>query len=308
LEINENKKCREKVVINIRRYRSSDTDLLVDVFNAIESSYALPKNQLTRRLSDHEQAGGMTWIMVSDGELIGYATLSPVPALDGLFELGGGIRPAERRKGFGSRLLKHILNELRNGAVHQISYAVGSIESPVALFLSRNGFQVEHEEWRMDIDELSEIKPVNSLERNRLESFPRVQAIKMFRELYESSFAKLPWYQPYLSDAEVSAEMEDDDSLLFLVERGSPVGFIWFRWPEPKTAELEPIGIIRSRQGEGLGRYLLKSGLMRAAEQGAERVTIGVWSDNESAIHLYQDFGFRHDRTLTYLAYNVRSR
>ena len=102
--------------------------------------------------------------------------------------------------------------------------------------------------------------------------------------------------------------MEDDDSLIFLLERETPVGFIWLRWPEPKMAELEPLGVVQSHQGRGLGRFLLKNGLRMAAEQGADKITIGVWSENDPAIQLYLDLGFRHVRTLTYLAYYVSSR
>ncbi len=292
----------------VRRYQSSDAGALVDVYNVLETGEVLSDNQLARRLSIHEYAGGKTWILVVDGQIKGYATLAPVPALKGLFDLGGGIAPANRRRGLGSHLLKHIIKEPGSGDVHQITYAVDSLESHVARFLQRNGFQVEHEEWRMDMDDLSELGPVFAPDGYRLQSYQRSLAIKRFRELYESSFTNLAWYQPYLSDDEVSADMEDDDSITFLMEGEMPVGFIWLRWPEPKTAEIEPLGVVESHQGRGLGRFLLGNGLRMAADQGTDKVTIGVWSENYPAIQLYRGLGFRHVRTLTYLAYNVSSR
>ena len=160
----------------------------------------------------------------------------------------------------------------------------------------------------MDKDNLSELRPIPTLDGYLLKSYRRSTAIKRFRELYESSFAGLVWYQPYLSDAEVTSEMEDDDSIIFLLEHGVPVGFIWLRWPETMTAEIEPVGIVESRQGRGLGRYLVENALRVAADQGADRVTIGVWSENETAIRLYLDLGFRQVRTVTYLAYNLSPR
>ena len=99
------------LVNEIRRYLPSDSGALVDLYNSVESGKTLSKNQLARRLSDHEDAGGKTWILVADGIINGYATLSPVPALKGLFDLGGGIAPADRRRGLGSHLLKHIIGE-----------------------------------------------------------------------------------------------------------------------------------------------------------------------------------------------------
>ena len=160
----------------------------------------------------------------------------------------------------------------------------------------------------MDMDDLSELRPVFAPDGYRLQSYQRSLAIKRFRELYESSFTNLAWYQPYLSDDEVSADMEDDDSITFLLEGEMPVGFIWLRWPEPKTAEIEPLGVVESHQGRGLGRFLLGNGLKMAAAQGTDKVTIGVWSENYPAIQLYRGLGFRHVRTLTYLVYNVSSR
>ncbi len=292
----------------VRRYQSSDAGALVDVYNVLESCGALSEYQLARRLSNQEYAGGKTWILVVDGDIKGYATLTPVPALNGWFDLGGGIAPADRRRGLGSHLLKHIIREGRSGGVHQITYALDSVDGLVARFLQRNGFQVEHEEWRMDMADLSELRAAIAPDGYRLQSYRRSVAIKRFRELYESSFANLAWYQPYLSDAEVSAEMEDDDNIVFLLEGETPVGFIWLRWAEPTVAEIEPLGVVESHQGRGLGRFLLESGLSIAADQGAVKVEIGVWSENYPAVHLYQDLGFRHTRTLTYLAYLVSSR
>lgn len=290
----------------VRRYQSSDAGALADVYNDLESGKALGEYRLAQRLSNHEEEGGKTWILVSDGHIKGYATLTPVPSLNAWFNLGGGIAPANRRRGLGSHLLEHIIREGRVSGVYQITCAVDSLDGLVARFLRRNGFRVEHEEWRMDKDDLSELKPVFAPDGYRLQSYRRSVAIRRFRELYESSFANLAWYQPYMSEAEVSAEMEDDDCIVFLSEGEMPVGFIWLRWPEPKVAEIEPFGIVESHQGRGLGRFLLESGLSIAADQGADKVEIGVWSENYPAVHLYQDLGFRHARTLTYLAYEVR--
>jgi mycothiol synthase len=298
----------EQQLNEVRRYQSRDAGALLDVYNDLESGGALSAYQLSRRLDNHENAGGKTWILAVDGHIKGYATLIPVPALDGWFDLGGGIAPANRRRGLGSHLLDHIIREGRRGGVQQITCAVDSLGSAVALFLQRNGFQVEHEEWRMDKVDLSELIPVFAPEGYRLQYYRRTAAIKWFRELYEASFANLAWYQPYQTDAEVSAEMEDDDCIVFLLKGKMPVGFIWLRWPEPKVAEIEPLGIVASHQGRGLGRFLVESGLSIAAEQGTEKVEIGVWSDNLPAVHLYQDLGFRHTGTLTYLAYTVSSR
>ena len=44
--------------------------------------------------------------------------------------------------------------------------------------------------------------------------------------------------------------------------------------------------------GMGLGSFMLKTALEQAAENGFEQVELGVFSDNETARHVYGKFGF----------------
>jgi len=252
-----------------------------------------------------ERTGGFAWVLEKGGEIIGYATLAPVPGLEGVYELGGGVDPDRRRRGLGSSILKQIIEEHRVGEVRQISHPVESTSSPVARFLQKQGFQIEHSEWGMSLDDLRHIKPVIIPEGYELRRYYDSTAFEWFRELYDSSFLGLPWYQPYQSDAELSAEITANDEILFLLEHDLHVGFIWLRWPEPIRMEIEPVGVVESHQGRGLGRILMQAGLDVAAGRGAKSVTIGTWSENTKAISLYLQLGFKHDRTKTYLAYDT---
>ncbi len=292
----------------VHQYKLADAAAIHEVFCSLDSMEHLSELQLTSRLRDNDNSGGKTWVLEIDGQVRGFASLSPVPALDGVFDLGGGIVPSLRRLGHGSFLLKQMRKEIPHGDVRFITYAVDSTDTPTALFLKRNGFQVEHEELKMVLDELDLIEPLPTLDGLRLQTFSRTRAVGLFRDLYEASFKDLPWYQPYLSAEEVSADMEDDDSILFLLSGETAVGFIWIRWPSPALAEFEPIGLVQSFQGRGVGRYLLRRGISTAADQGADNISLGVWSDNKSGIRLYRDFGFKHVQTKTYLALDMAMR
>ncbi len=71
------------------------------------------------------------------------------------------------------------------------------------------------------------------------------------------------------------------------------------------TGIVEPLGILPAYQNQGYGRCLLTAAMRVLAQRGAERIEIGAWRDNERAIDLYRSLGFRHKKTITYLAYNL---
>jgi len=292
----------------VHQYRLADAAAIHEVFCSLDSKEHLSELQITSRLRDNDNSGGKTWVLEIDGQVRGFASLSPVPALDGVYDLAGGIVPSLRRLGHGSFLLKQMRKEIPHGDGRLITYAVDSMDTPAALFLKRNGFEVEHEELKMVLDEFDLIEPMTTLDGFRLQTYSRDRAVGLFRDLYEASFKDLPWYQPYLSAEEVSADMEDDDSVLFLLSGETAVGFIWIRWPSPELAEFEPIGLVKSFQGHGVGRYLLRRGISTAVDRGADNITLGVWSDNKSGIRLYRDLGFKHVQTKTYLALDLSMR
>jgi RimJ/RimL family protein N-acetyltransferase len=57
------------------------------------------------------------------------------------------------------------------------------------------------------------------------------------------------------------------------------------------TAELG-MGVVRGFRGNGIGTALMSHALKWAAEQGIEKVNLGVRASNERAIALYRKFGF----------------
>jgi ribosomal protein S18 acetylase RimI-like enzyme len=195
---------------------------------------------------------------------------------------------------------------MRFTEARQVAFAVSSMESPAALFFLKSGFFIEHEEWLMDLEDLSRFGQISIPNRYHIRTFRRTAAAGLFRELYDSCFSGQAWYQPYLSDKEVSAELEDADDILFLFEGPSPVGFLWIRWLEPNMVAIEPVGITMDHRGRGLGTLLIQYGLHGARSQGARGATLGVWRTNVAAIQLYEAIGFHHSGTLSYLAINVR--
>lgn len=251
------------------------------------------------------RSGGRAWIARRRQMVAGFASIMPAPGLPRLYELEGFIGPAYRRQGLGSKLLQAIVKQLAGSAVKQIFYAAPSSESPAAWFLLKNGFFVEHEEQLMVLDDLTALPEAVFDNGFSLTTFAQPQAIAHFRRLYEASFRGLAWYQPYEEDREVAQELADGGDLLFLADGGRPVGFLWLRWPDLASAEIEPVGLLPGYRGRGLGRLLMQAGLRRAASQGADRVVVSAWRANAAALALYAGLGFRAVNSNVYLAYDL---
>ena len=257
-----------------------------------------------RHVREVAQQGGHGWVAWMGEKPVGYLATTPVPGLDRVFDLQGYVAPGLRRRGIGSCLLQVALDALSTAGVRQLSHGVESLESPAAHFLRSHNFYVEHEEWRMERPHLRDLPLLRLPPGCQLQTVERAQATSRFRALYDRSFASTPWYQPY-TVADVEAELDNPADLLFLLCRDETVGFVWMRLKTSaagKVGEIEPIGVVGDVQGRGFGRVLLVAALHRLARRGAQRARLGVWRDNDAAVHLYRWAGFRRIGSLYYLA------
>lgn len=251
--------------------------------------------------------GGQAVVLSQGKRLLGYAAAQPLPGLDRHLELALFIAPAGRRRGHGQFLLQALLAQLRQTDARLVSCSVPALNSPAGLFLQRQQFFLEHEEWQM-VRDLADLPAVQVPAGYSLTSYPRHQAIAHFRRLYELAFAAEPAYQPYESDHEVDRDLGHSDDLLFLTPHAAaPIGFVWTRFVTRALGELEPLGIAAAYQGKGLGRVLLPAGLRHLAERGHQQARLGVWADNARAIRLYRQFGFHHTSSRYFLAYQLRA-
>jgi ribosomal protein S18 acetylase RimI-like enzyme len=71
------------------------------------------------------------------------------------------------------------------------------------------------------------------------------------------------------------------------------------------VAEIEPVGIVRQKQRLGYGRILLTTVLQKLQEQNIQTVRLGVWANNQTAVHLYRALGFQHHSSSYSLTYTL---
>ncbi|MCL4262785.1 MAG: GNAT family N-acetyltransferase [Anaerolineae bacterium] len=298
----------------IRPYEQADAAALTAIHNTLFPHQPHTRQSWGAHVDGILRMNGRAWTLTVDNTPIAYAAILPVPGLPGLVELEGFVAPTWQRQGYGTRLLTHIKEELAGTAVSQLSYPVPHLHTPAAHFLRKNGFFIEHEERMLELTMVNGQRslvndhqpPTTSHMQPATCHLPLPTAIPLFCQLYAACFTGLPWNQPF-TEAEVAAMLRHREEMLFLMEDDAPIGFVWLRPQSNHTVQLEPIGIIPAKQGQGYGRALLHLVLSHLAEKGVTAVTLGVWANNIPALHLYHSFNFRQTESITYLAYNLHT-
>lgn len=238
---------------------------------------------------------------MEDPTPIGYAAIDPVPGLSHIHDLYGFIAPAYRRQGYGTQFLYFVVQEARQiTGVTQLSVPVNSGMSAVKPFLDKHHFYDEHLEYEMICSLQDEIRP-NGF---RLKRLPHQQAARKMRQLYNLSFQNLAWYQPYVDDEDVLANLGDRGEIYFLESTGEIVGFAGVNYAED-GAEIEPLGVVPAARGEGFGRILLNALLYTFAQRGCKFAQLTVWADNIPALRLYESVGFVRQDARQFMALDL---
>ncbi len=86
---------------------------------------------------------------------------------------------------------------------------------------------------------------------------------------------------------------QDEDASLVLVDGETIVGFVQIQGAGEQTY-LVGIGVIPAYRRRGLARYLLETGMRRAAANQCQKMILQVDSENQAALGLYQSLGFQN--------------
>ena len=107
--------------------------------------------------------------------------------------------------------------------------------------------------------------------------------------LLEKECFSLPWSEQGFLDA---LAMEGN---IFLVaeEAGMICGYIGM-YLSFDEGEITNVAVALDKRGAGTGGMLLKEALERAQKRGIAQVVLEVRVSNQPAIHLYENYGFKH--------------
>jgi mycothiol synthase len=251
-------------------------------------------------------------LLVSDGELSGYAHLDPTDPVEGPSgELV--IHPAHRRQGLGLQLTRALVAEAGPGPLRL--WAHGDLPGAVALAAAA-GFERVRALWQMRRSLQSRLERPQLAEGITVRTFVPGQDEDAWIDLNSRAFAHHPeqgaWTREDLDLREREAWF--DPSGFFLAERdGKLAGFHWTKihgpadTPAPAAAdggaparaheaigEVYVVGVDPDQRGLGLGRALTLVGLQYLRSRGLFQVMLYVDESNTPAIKLYQSLGFTH--------------
>jgi mycothiol synthase len=241
--------------------------------------------------------GGRDFIVMTGGEIAGYAYLDP-PSGEGEGAVTGElvIHPEHRRRGLGRALTGELAAAAR-GHVLRL-WAHGDL--PAAAALARTaGFERFRALWQMRRslgEPLTQPLEGPALPAGRaLRTFVPGQDEDEWLKLNGRAFAKHPeqggWTRHDLDLRE--REPWFDPAGFFIAERdGRMTGFHWTKVHNPNLGEVYVVGVDPAEQGSGLGRALTLAGLRHLRDLGIAQAMLYVDEDNVPAIRMYEAIGF----------------
>jgi mycothiol synthase len=241
--------------------------------------------------------GGRDFVVMTGGEIAGYAYLDP-PSGEGEGEVTGElvIHPEHRRQGLGRALT----GELAVAAAGHVLRLWAHGDLPAAAALARTaGFERFRALWQMRRslgERLTQPLEGPALPAGRaLRTFVPGQDEDEWLKLNGRAFAKHPeqggWTRHDLDLRE--REPWFDPAGFFLAERdGRMTGFHWTKVHNPDLGEVYVVGVDPDEQGSGLGRALTLAGLRHLRDLGVGQAMLYVDEDNVPAIRMYEGLGF----------------
>jgi mycothiol synthase len=252
-------------------------------------------------------------LLVSQGELSGYAHLDPTDPVEGPSgELV--IHPRRRRQGLGLRLVRALVAEASGRPLRL--WAHGDLPAAGRLAAAA-GFERARALWQMRRSLQARIGRPQLADGVTLRTFVVGQDEDEWTRLNSRAFARHPeqgaWTREDLDLREREPWFDPDG--FFLAERdGKLIGFHWTKihgpgdglpdhgpadhgpaaHPHEPIGEVYVVGVDPDARGLGLGRALTLVGLRYLRSRGLFQVMLYVDESNTPAIGLYESLGFTH--------------
>jgi len=217
------------------------------------------------------------------------------------------VRPDRRRQGIGRALVELGLEMERQRDRSNLLLGALPDEAIAHAFLASCGFSFHSVVYDLDLPPdravVAPTWPAGLVAR----SFDRERDVESWVALFNTAFADHPT-PLQLSPAFIARGLADPDFVdadTILVEEEGTAELIGFCATDVQrrdgvhgtSAELWSIGVRPDRQGQGLGRQLVRAGVERVRALGIADAHLSVNARNASALGLYEDEGFVRSRT-----------
>lgn len=215
------------------------------------------------------------------------------------------VRPDLRRQGIGRRLVEAAVAIERERGRPDVLMGLDPLDGGGRAFLEATGFAYHSTLWDLELPAGTRVAAPAWPDGFRARPLEWERDKRPWQALFNAAFAEHATPLE-VSDAMLEAppdpDIEDADMILVEDAAGALVGFC-ATTPEREhgnvghRGEIWTIGVLPSRQGHGLGRQLLRWGVLRLRSIGVRDVVLSVNGRNARALGLYDSEGFV--RTIT---------
>ncbi|MDY6917186.1 MAG: GNAT family N-acetyltransferase [Chloroflexota bacterium] len=293
----------------IRSFQSDDIPAyvhLISELQPVDQLGAATSEEQTRRLLGRPRCHPEQDIFVADerGRLTGYIEVHRELEI-GRLVLTGGVHPACRRRGLGSRLLEAGLKCGSDLGAKRAHVPVAESETGSQGFLENRGFTLVRRQYQMGLTECGNLPPqmpagyvVDHFARGDEESLCAIQNL---------AFAEHWGFCPNTVEEVrymVNVVCPPAEGVLFISsDRKKKAGYCWTAAhpTDSRKGLVHMMGVAPDCRGMGLGRAVLLAGIEYLRSRGIDEIGLTVDCENRAALALYQSAGFT--RTATTLWY-----
>ena len=208
-----------------------------------------------------------------------------------------------RGRGLGRALVERLLAEARAAGVARLDLWGHHADAACSALAEAFGMAVSRSLWQLSL-RLDRVP--TRLRREPLPAGVRFRTFETGRDDYavvaliRAAFPDHPenatWTREDLEQRAVQDWFDPSAILLAESETGELLGLHWMKLEADEPGgEVYMLGVAPGVQGHGLGRILLLEGLEEMRRRGIGLAYLYVDADNEPAIRLYRQVGFRHE-------------
>ena len=297
--------------VGIRRLTAGDIDGLATLVAAAHSRGDLagssdPEAAFFLRVASVEP--GTLAVAEDEGALVGFISPNVKVVV---------VEPAWRGHGIARGLIDEGLAIEAARANPSLILGTRPDDADALAFLRATGFAYHSTLWDLDLPPDRPMPAPAWPATVAPRPFHRDDDLEPWVALFNAAFAghatPLQLDAGLMRASKVDEDSRDED-LLLIADAADPDRFVGFAACEPRfidghvkpRAEIWTIGVDPSRQGQGIGRQLLRWGVSHLRGLGVETISLSVNGRNERALALYESDGFVRTHTRDRWARPVR--
>ena len=221
--------------------------------------------------------------------------------------IGDGIRPSERRKGYATEMIRLALEKCKELGIYHILMVCDKDNTGSAKSIQNNGGVLEDEpvvdgevQQRYWID-LEPEDGAECLRRMSLEEIP--ECVQVIRESFQTvadefgfTVENAPRFTAFATDeGRLYYQFHEEKRPMYVYLVGKKiVGYYSLALRDDGSAELGSISVLPEYRHKGIGAKLMTDAMLRAKAFGKTVLKLSIVEENQVLSKWYESFGFVH--------------